>query len=64
MADLPDGVDYNTAMAAIAWEITKATKLKWAIDEEELSDYLRNVTNDYLKVKKALTENKPIEKST
>lgn len=63
MADIPDGVDFNTAMVALAWEIVKATKLKWAIDNEPPEGYLRDVTNEYLKVYKAITEKKPIEKS-
>ncbi|HLA88419.1 MAG TPA: hypothetical protein VJL10_10370 [Anaerolineales bacterium] len=65
MADLPDGVDINVARIAVAWEIVRTTRQKWGNTEAENTrdDYVRNMTNDYLMVYKAIINDKPIEKA-
>ena len=62
MADLPDGVTHDVAIAAVALEILKATRLSCSFPNGvKPEEYLVTVTNDYIKIKNALENNKPLE---
>lgn len=63
MADIPDGVDLTTARAALAWEIVKASYLKFAIDpdRDSVDQYLDKVINAYIKAYNAVIKSEPIK---
>jgi len=63
MADIPDGVTHDVARYSVAWEILKATRLKYPIPGGmKAEDYLVIVTNEFIKIRTALESNKPLEK--
>jgi len=56
MSDIPDGVDFNVAKIAIAWELTKIIlpdrpdSSEWDIDKriDEYTRYFRRIYNQLL----------------
>lgn len=60
MSDLPNTESINVIDACIAWEIVQATIVSTASAQENHDEFLKKVTNAYIKAFKAIAELIPI----
>jgi hypothetical protein len=61
MLDLPDGLDDNTMVAAVAWEIVNYAYFRSAYFSEKPNDEaMVKLTNAFIQVRNAIYHGKPI----
>jgi len=65
MSDLPDGLDDNAMISAIAWEIVNYAYLRTAYFSEKPSDEaFVMLTNEFIRARQALYHGKPLESAS
>lgn len=65
MSDLPNGLDDNAMISAIAWEIVNYAYLRTAYFSEKPSDEaFVMLTNEFIRARQALYHGKPLERTT
>ena len=61
MSDLPDGLDDNAMIAAVAWEIVNYAYLRTAFfSERPAEEVMVKLTNEFLRARGAIYHGKPI----
>ena len=61
MSDLPNGLEGNAMVAAVAWEIVNLAYLRTAYFNEKPSDeVLTKLTNEFIRVRQAIYHGKMI----
>lgn len=65
MSDLPNGLDDNAMMAAVAWEIVNYAYLRTAYFSESPSEEVFvKLTNEFIRARQAIYHGKPLEEPT
>jgi hypothetical protein len=62
MSDLPDGLDDNAMIAAVAWEIVNYAYLRTSYFSERPSgEVLVKLTNEFIRTRQAIYHGKALE---
>lgn len=62
MSDLPDGLDDNAMIAAVAWEIVSYSYLRTTFFSERPSDeIMTRLTNEFIRARNAIYHGKYLE---
>ncbi len=65
MSDLPDGLDDNAMMAAVAWEIVNYAYLRTAYFSERPSEEVFiKLTNEFIRARQAIYHGKYLDDPT
>ena len=62
MSDLPDGLDDNAMIAAVAWEIVNYAYLRTAfLSDKPSEEILTKLTNEFIRARQAIYRNQRIK---
>jgi len=61
MSDLPDGLEDNAMIAAVAWEIVNYAYLRTAyFNERPSEEVMVKLTNEFIRARQAIYHGKPL----